>query len=296
MNMMKIDMHLHSSVSDGTDTPAQLLERLRRSSVNLFSLTDHDDCLGCDIISSIRRPDDPVFIPGVELSAEENGRKYHILGYAYDLQSPVLTQLNDRIHRIRMKKVDEYFAYLQNTHHMTFDPEDIDRIKNLPNPGKPHIGNLMIQYGYASSLTEAIQGVLDHHHSDHRDISPEEAVESILAAGGIPVLAHGIYGDGRQYFDETELARRVDYLCDLGLQGMECYYSRYTDRDRALTKDLCLRHGLFATAGSDYHGSNKNVAIADHGLANAEEDPAVMQFLEACQEKLLRHAKRKVSI
>ncbi len=280
--MGNIDMHLHSTVSDGTDSPAQLLEKLRRSSIEIFSLTDHDDCLGCEMIESFLMPGDPAFIPGVELSAEEDGRKYHILGYAYDTDSPVISNLAHRVHEIRMCKVQEYFSFLESEFHFSFSPEDIRRIQSLPNPGKPHIGNLMVKYGYVPSMPVGIRNYLDLHKSHYRDISPAEAVKSILDAKGIPVLAHGIYGDGRQSLDAEELSYRISYLHSLGLQGVECYYSRYTEAEQRLTRSICAEHHLFATAGSDYHGENKPVSIGEHTLKNASDDPDVLRFLEAC--------------
>ncbi len=282
---MKIDMHLHSSVSDGTDTPALLLENIRNTDIEIFSLTDHDDCLGCEMIQGFLEPGDPQFITGVELSAEEGGRKYHILGYAYDTNSRLISDLSRTVHEIRMQKLQGMLDFLRDNYGITFSEEDQKRLRHLPNPGKPHISNLMVRDGIVNSVADGIHRYLDKFHSGFKDISPEEAVSTILQAGGIPVLAHGLFGDGRQNLTEQELDDRVQYLKDLGLMGMECYYSGYSPENEAVARRVCEKYNLLATAGSDYHGRNKTVQIGEHHLADAMTDPRVREFLEICRER-----------
>ncbi len=276
---MKIDLHMHSTISDGTDTPRQLLELIRKSSLSVFSLTDHDDCLGGELIQTFLRPEDPVFIPGVELSAEIGPQKFHILGYGYDPKSSAISNVICKTHNIRMDKIHDHLDFLCKEYQITFPQEDIEQILRLPNPGKPHIAKLMVKYGYCRTLSEGISEYLDHNHTQFKDIGPEEAIRSILDAHGIPVLAHGIYGDGRQYLSADELEERIRFLKSLGLLGVECYYSRYTEKEQSLTKLLCSRYELLATAGSDYHGGNKNVFLGDTHLSSTHCDERIMHFL-----------------
>ncbi len=282
---MKIDLHMHSSVSDGTDTPAELLNRIRSSEIEVFSLTDHDDCLGCEMIDSFLEPDDPVFIPGVELSAELDEKKFHILGYAYRYTSPHITGLIKEVHAIRMQKITEMIDFVHRRYGFEFPQEELASLINLPNPGKPHLSRLMVQHNYAKSISDGINHYLNTFHSDLRDISPEKAIETILASGGIPVLAHGIFGDGRQYLNREELDSRIAYLTSLGLMGVECYYSGYSEADALMTQELCRNYGLYSTAGSDYHGNNKTVLLGFNHLHDAGTDPNVMAFLHLCAER-----------
>ncbi len=136
----------------------------------------------------------------------------------------------------------------------------------MDNPGKPHIGNLMIKYGYAKTREEAIRDFIDQKKFKTMGISPEEAIGGILAGGGIPVLAHPTYGSGDQLILGEALEARVRRLTDFGLRGLEGFYSGFTVKIRGEVLSLAERLGLYVTAGSDYHGKNKLVALGDTGL------------------------------
>ncbi len=281
--MMTIDLHMHSTISDGTDTPAALLNKVRLSGLSVFSLTDHDDIQGCLDIQSQLQDGDPVFLSGIEFSTEEWSRRYHILGYGFDTEHESVRLLIRKAHSIRLLKEQSHLDYLEGAHHITFPEEDIQSLFALPNPGKPHIANLLIRYGYVSSIPEAFSLYLNNFRCPYRDITPEEAIAVIRQAGGISVLAHGIYGAGRKYLSDEELEERIRHLKTLGLQGVECWYSRYTQKEQSLTKRLCSKYELYATAGSDYHGTNKNVSIGETHLEDACQDAGILRFLKAVQ-------------
>lgn len=283
--MMTIDLHMHSTISDGTDTPAALLAKVRLLGLSVFSLTDHDDVQGCIDIRSQLRDGDPTFLTGIEFSTEEWQRRYHILGYGFDPQHEALQALIRKAHDIRLCKEQSHLDYLEGKHHITFSEEDVRALFSLPNPGKPHIANLLIKYGYTTSIPEGFSLYLNNFRCPYRDIAPEEAIEVITKAGGLSVLAHGIYAAGRKYLSEEELEERIRHLKELGLMGVECYYSRYTQKEQSLTKRLCSKYELYATSGSDYHGSNKAVVIGETHLEDAAQDADVMRFLEAVKCK-----------
>ncbi len=282
---MRIDLHMHSTVSDGTDTPRQILENVKKENMEVFSLTDHDDVLGCEMIEAFHSEDDPAFICGIELSTQYGHNKYHILGYAYDTHNKSLSTLCRQVHDSRMRKLEGRLRELENVHHITFPDEDVSKLYRLPNPGKPHLANLLVKYGYSDSITEAIDGILSTYRSNIPDITPHEAIQTILDCDGIPVLAHGLFGDGQQHLSEQELDERVMYLKDLGLMGMETYYSRYTPEEQAFTLRIADKYNLLHTAGSDYHGTNKKVRIGENHILNAEEDPKIMEFLHDAENK-----------
>ena len=281
----KIDLHMHTSVSDGTDSPEEILVTAKRAGLDLFSVTDHDDIRGCQIIRECRTEEDPLFISGVEFSCEDENGKYHILGYGYDPGAGSVQQVVQHSHDYRMQKIHGRLAGLKEEFGIVFSEEEVQKLMSLYNPGKPHIGNLMIRHGYAKTLDEAIHGYLDRLHVPSPHIHPEMAIWGILEGGGIPVLAHPSYGDGDQLIVGTEMEERLRHLIRFGLQGLEAYYSGFTKR---LIRELCgyaETFGLYITAGSDYHGGNKLIRAGDTNLNAAADAPdGLRRFLETVLE------------
>ncbi len=276
---MRVDMHMHTNVSDGTDSPAELLEIVRRNGIDMFSITDHDDCEGCRMMSDILRPGDPLFVNGIEINAKEDGRKYHILGYGFDSSHEKMIALIHKVHKIRQNKVKGRIEFLAKQFGYVFPEHELDALFANRNPGKPHIGNLMVKYGYAPNRNVAIADYINRYREPQEHVTPEEAIGTILQAGGVPVLAHGLFGDGGQNLSEKELRYRVDHLSSIGLRGLECYYSGYSVQQQKITRCICEDYDLLATAGSDYHGLNKVVRPGEHGLGNEKEDDRIMKFL-----------------
>ena len=273
----KIDLHMHSTVSDGTDTPAEILGKVREAGLGLFSVTDHDAIKASGIIENMRTEDDPLFVTGVEFSCRDEEGKYHILGYGYDPAAASIRAVVETGHRYRMNKARGRLDCLEKEFGISFPPEEIKKLLARDNPGKPHIGNLMVQYGFAKTKEEAIEEYINRVRYRSEYVRPEEAVRGILEAGGVPVLAHPSYGSGDQLFVGTEMESRLRRLVDMGLQGVEAYYSGFT---RKLTEELLSlaeRYGLYVTAGSDYHGGNKLVRLGDTNLERASDGPEGMQ-------------------
>ena len=274
------DLHMHTTVSDGSDTPAELLIRVKEAGIDCFSVTDHDAIKAAELIPPLLGPGDPLFIPGVEFSCRDGADKYHILGYGYDPAAAPIRELVDRGHRARMEKVLARLEFLKTAFGFTFPPEEIDALTALDNPGKPHIGNLMVKYGYAATRKQAIDEFINRKHfSNDVYLHPRQAVEAILASGGIPVLAHPFFGSGDELILGEEMERRLRLLTGCGLKGIEVFYSGFTLKLRKEALALAEKYRLYATAGSDYHGSNKLVRLGDTGLPAGELPPPVDRFL-----------------
>ncbi len=275
-----LDLHMHSMVSDGTDSPAELLDKVKAAGIGLFSLTDHDAIRGSVELLALRAPGDPDFIPGVEFSCQDDLGKYHILGYDYDPDAAPIRDVVALGHDLRMKKLQKRLDFLAEEFGFRFPEQELTSLAALPNPGKPHIGNLMVKLGFAETKEQAIKEYLNRLKLKDDHVRPEEAIRGILGAGGIPVLAHPCYGDGDQLILGEELDRRVAYLTGFGLQGLEAYYSGFSETLRAQALGLAEKYALYVTAGSDYHGKNKLIALADTGLG-PEEDRAdgLLRFL-----------------
>ena len=277
----QIDLHMHSTVSDGTDAPETLLRCVREAGLGLFSLTDHDAIQGCARIMAVRRPDDPVFVSGVEFSCKDEDGKYHILGYGYDPDTEPIQSVVALGHGLRMKKVQMRLDFLKERFGFNFREEDIQALLSLDNPGKPHIGNLMVRYGYAPTKEIAITEYIDQLRIRSDYVRPELAIQGILASGGVPVLAHPCYGSGDELILGDDLDRRVRKLMDLGLQGVEAFYSGFSEKLRQQVLSLAEKYRLYVTAGSDYHGTNKLVTLGSTGLTETADVPdGLIRFLQ----------------
>ena len=279
-----IDLHMHSTVSDGSDTPEKILSLVRDRGIEVFSLTDHDALKGCRTIKKHLAPGDPEFICGVEFSCKDEGGQYHILGYAYDTESESINAAVGKGHALRMKKVRARLDFIKDRFGFDFPDEEIRKLLSMDNPGKPHIGNLMVKYGYAATKEIAISDYINKLHLHSEYVRPEEAVAGILGSGGIPVLAHPFYGSGDQLILGEEMVRRLKTLIGYGLQGVEAYYSGFSPKLVGEMLSLANRYDLYVTAGSDYHGKNKLILLGDTGVDDlpcAEYDPRVAKFLEA---------------
>ena len=270
----ELDLHMHSAISDGTDTPAELLDRAREAGLRLFALTDHDAVRGCQEISALLRPGDPLFLTGVEFSCRDALGKYHILGYGYDPDAPAIRAVVELGHSYRLKKLRIRLDYLKREFGFVFPQEAEESLFALPNPGKPHIGNLMVRCGFAKTKDQAIREYLNRLRIREDYVLPEEAVTGILGAGGVPVLAHPSYGDGDQLILGQELEDRVLRLMRFGLRGLEAYYSGFSEKIRSQVLALAERCGLYVTAGSDYHGTNKLIRLGDTGFPAQPPYPA----------------------
>ena len=271
MRRMSIDLHMHSTVSDGTDSPAELLDHVREAGLGLFALTDHDAVRGCLAIRSLLREGDPVFLNGAEFSCRDGEGKYHILGYGFDAEAEPILRLTGTAHELRMKKVRARLDFLEERFGIAFPKEELRQLMAMDNPGKPHIAKLLIRHGHAKTIEQAMREFLNLIRFRSEYLGPEQAIEAILASGGVPVLAHPAYGDGDQLILGGELEERVKRLMGFGLKGLEAYYSGFTPKICRSVLDLADRCGLYITAGSDYHGKNKLIELGDTGIVSPDE-------------------------
>ena len=275
-----IDLHIHTTVSDGTDTPEAILAKVKAAGITLFSITDHDAIKSSTVLPGLLREDDPRFLPGAEFSCKDEEGKYHILGYGYDPETEGIQGVVELGHAYRMNKVTARLDFLKREFGFEFPEEELTSLFAMDNPGKPHIGNLMVKYGYAETKEQAIREYINKLHFKGEYVRPEEAIRGILASGGVPVLAHPAYGSGDQLILGEDMDRRLRRLMDFGLKGVEAFYSGFTDKIRGELLDFAERYGLYVTAGSDYHGTNKMIELGDTGLSSGMEWPdGIRRFL-----------------
>ena len=249
----QFDLHIHTTASDGSDSPAELARRL--GGLKLFSVTDHDTIDGALAMEPLV-PAGIGYIRGVEFSCVFPGGKCHILGYGYDPANPVFRSALQEGAQLRQEKLRRRLAHLQERFGIAFTEEELHWLHSLSSPGKPHLGRLLLNRGLAPDLNSAIRTYLSGVPGRDR-IEAKTAIEAIRAAGGIAVWAHPLGGEGEKRLTRAEMEARLEILTGLGIQGLECRYSRYSNADEALLLGFARSHGLLVTGGSDYHGSNK---------------------------------------
>lgn len=259
------DLHLHTTASDGTLTPSELLLLARREGISTVAITDHDTVSGiaeakCELPEGMR------LIPGVEFSCIYDGETpflFHLLGYGIDYESDSIRNVVDFGYSERLKKHTRRLEYLMRAHNIAFTEEEVAFFNTRPAVGRLHIAEALVKRGLASSPREAIDKYMSSPDFPEGSLPARLAIDGILGAGGIPVYAHPFGGECEERISREECERRLLILKEMGLLGMECYYSRYSEEDEEYLLSLADRHGLFVSGGSDFHGKNKTVRIGD---------------------------------
>ena len=276
----KIDLHIHTTASDGTDSPAELLEKIRAAGIETFAVSDHDNIGGVlqmpNLDTSGLR-----FIKAIEFSCRSDHGRCHILGYNYDENNEAFRQALEYGRDIRKRKLDERLKYLSEEYSIEFTEEEKNALRNIPSVGKPHIARLMIQKGYAKTVDGAIKDYISNCPTSVKRISASAAIEATTNAGGIAVLAHPLGGEGEKPVPRELFALRLEELISYGLKGIECYYSRYDRSKIEFLKQNANKHSLLISGGSDYHGKNKTI---DLGTLCAEAEPVDPEKLTILKE------------
>lgn len=262
--MHKFDLHLHTTASDGSDTPSELIALAKEAGLTVISVTDHDTLNGC--IEAIKIPQNDVkVITGIEFSCHHYGTvdfDCHILGYGFDPESPELLAALAHGRQMRLMKLEARLEYLRDRFGIRFDGDELEWLYSLNSAARPHLAGLLVKRGLADSIADAIDSYLKGDNFPDDRIDAIEAISAIISAGGIPVYAHPIGGEREKRLTQEELTERVDALIPLGLGGLECYYSRYSESDEEKLISFAKSRGLLISAGSDYHGKNKTVEFA----------------------------------
>jgi predicted metal-dependent phosphoesterase TrpH len=258
----EIDLHLHSTASDGTCTPAQLVELAAAQGMKAIAITDHDTVSGYPELHEAGERLGIETVPGIEISTKY-GVAVHILGYYIDPHSPDLEPvLNWMVHDRDLR--NEKMCALMAADGLPVSYADMQqRFGEVI--GRPHFAELLVELGLADSVKDAFARYVDKGQKYYvgRTILPiEDAVGAIVKAGGIAVLAHPF-----QYkLEDDKLRELIEYCLSLGLKGMECRYSGYGEDKVRCLEALADEYGLVKTGGSDFHGSNKPQLFLGRGI------------------------------
>ncbi|TYP89917.1 PHP domain-containing protein [Blastococcus xanthinilyticus] len=260
---MRIDLHTHSSVSDGTDTPAQLLTAARAAGLDVVALTDHDTTAGWAQAADAR-PAGLTVVPGMELScrwfpADAPPISVHLLAYLFDPLHPAFAAERARLRDERLGRAERIVAALAADGYPVLWEELVARAAGGV-VGRPHVAGALVRAGVVGSVEEAFATLL-HHRSPYyvakADTDVREGIALVRAAGGVPVFAHGLAtARGRTVGDEALAA-----MATAGMLGLEVDHPDHTDAQRAHLRALAADLGLLVTGSSDYHGTNKRTPI-----------------------------------
>ena len=250
-----IDLHIHTTASDGSDTPAELARRVAAAGLRLFSVTDHDTVDGALAMEALV-PEGVRYIRGVEFSCADPAGKCHILGYGYDPDHPAFRGALEEGRRLRLRKMRLRVEALERDFGVVLTDAEREWLWSKNSPGKPHLGRILLNRGLADSLDGAIRHYLKNVPGRDR-IDAKTAVEAIRASGGTPVWAHPLGGEGEMRLSHEKFESLLESLTAWGIRGLECHYSRYTAEEAEFLVSRARERGLLITGGSDYHGINK---------------------------------------
>ncbi len=269
--MAKFDLHIHSNNSDGCDTIQELVQKFVDNKLEIVALTDHDTVSG---ISDIRNclPDNTKFIPGIELTCKAKGIKCHILGYNIDENNPILLELIEKGRQLRKIKLETRINFLKDKWNIELRKDELDWLYSRNSVVKTHIANIIVNRGLAENNIEAMNKYLEGCKTGNTRFDGQEAINTIKTTGGLPVWAHPLGGEGEEHLEKDEFLSRLKIMIDCGIQGLECYYSRYNDLEIEFLKDCANKNGLYITGGSDYHGTNKTVLLGQLNINNTPVD------------------------
>jgi len=251
-----IDLHTHSTCSDGTFSPVDLVREAKRAGLTHLSLTDHDTIDGVAEARTEAEIQGLSFIGGLEISAEYQPGTLHVLGYGFDEVDAALSERLEYVRRCRAERNPKIAKNLRAMG-MDVDMEEVKAASGHGLVGRPHFAKVLFDKGYVASLQEAFDKYLAKGRPAYVNkvrLSPEESLSVIRKASGVAVLAHPLQlKAGRN----GELGAVVKWLVDLGLQGMECFYRNHSAEDTEALLALARKHGLIPTGGSDFHGANR---------------------------------------
>ena len=269
---MKLDLHVHSTASDGVCSPENVVERAVAGGLDAIALADHDTVAGVEQARRAARGRPIDVIAGAELSSTFRGEDVHVLGYFLDVESPALAAQHRRgLERraARMKEMRERLAAQGVT--VTRRQVDAQRGSTDVAPARPHLARALVEAGHAASVRDAFARLIGDRcpaYVPTEVATPEEVIGVILAAGGIPVWAHP---------PASLLEELLPRLLDVGLRGLEVYRPPGRSASPATLRKIARREGLLATGGSDWHGPAGGFELGDF-FVTADE---VASFLEA---------------
>lgn len=280
--MARVDLHAHTNVSDGTLTPAELVNLAAKSGLTALAITDHDH-VGALAAARAHAIDKGIeIVPGIELSVEEEGFELHLLGYLFDERDERLLATLDHLRVSRQGRAARIVERLQEMG-LDITLEDVSKEVGAAagqeaSIGRPHIARALMAKGLVASVTEAFDIYLANGKPAvvaKEKLTAEQALALVHAAGGVAVLAHPVT------IPEAHRETMVRRLAALGLDGLEVVHSKHGPIEREALAALADELGLIKTGGSDFHGANKPDVLLGTGRGgNVEVGPETLGALK----------------
>jgi predicted metal-dependent phosphoesterase TrpH len=282
-----IDLHSHTNESDGTLSPAELLEEAVRNGVTVLGITDHDTFAGYDQAAQRAGRAGVELVCGIELSTKLKRQSVHLLGYFFAIDG-ALEQFRAWVRELQATRRDRNLRLAARLREFGFDitlEEAEARGRGMT--GRPHFAQLMVEKGYVSNFREAFDEYLDESakgYVDRREPTLTEAVGRIRDAGGVASLAHPVRIRG-------DVSALLPELCADGLNAIEAYHSDHSPEDTAFYLSLARKHGLLVTGGSDFHGALKPTVRLGTGINRSLHVPE--EVIQALRETAVTPIRRK---
>lgn len=260
---MRIDLHTHSNVSDGTQTPAEVIVSAVAAGLDAVALTDHDSTDGWESAAAAARDRGIAFVPGMEISCRtKEGISVHLLSYLHDPTHPGLLEEITKSKDARLTRAEHMVSLLSEDYPLTWD-DVIHHVAPGATVGRPHIADALVAAGVVADRTEAFTSILTSHSRyfvQHYAPHPALAVELVRAAGGVPVFAHPVASSRGRIVGEGVYQEMID----AGLLGVEVDHRDNPEEGRTFLRELAATHGLLVTGSSDYHGAGKPNLIGEN--------------------------------
>ncbi|MEV0178240.1 PHP domain-containing protein [Streptomyces sp. NPDC050625] len=259
---MRIDLHCHSTASDGTDTPAELVRNAAAAGLDVVALTDHDTTRGyAEALAAL--PAGLTLVTGAELSCRLDGVSMHMLAYLFDPEEPALLAERELVRDDRVPRAKAMIAKL-NELGVPVTWEQVSRIAGNGSVGRPHVASALVELGVVPTVSDAFtpewladggRAFVEKHETD-----PFEAIRLVKGAGGVAVFAHPAAAKRGRTVPEPRIAE----LAAAGLDGIEVDHMDHDADARTRLRGLAAELGLLVTGSSDYHGSRKTVALGEY--------------------------------
>ena len=254
--VMKYDLHSHTTASDGTYTPAELVKKASALKIEHLAITDHDNVNGVQEALQAGQKDGVNVIPGVEISVEFQPGTMHVCGYFVDIDNDILNEKLAFVQQARRDRNPKIIEKL-NEQGVEITLQEVQEVAGSDQVGRPNIAKVLIQKGYVNGIKEAFNKYLAKGAScyvNKKRLDLATAIKTIKAAGGIPVLAHPVQLGLNSEAEYYDLFVR---LKEAGIAGIEAFSSHHQEKDNQTYYKLAQKLNMLITGGSDFHGKNK---------------------------------------
>lgn len=268
---MFADLHVHTSASDGTSSPAEVVHMAGLAGLRALAITDHDTMEGIYAAKDMAGSIGIDVLGGVELSTDYDGLEVHVLGYCIEPANTVFQSYLSAFKKARFTRAEKMVNKLRELG-INISFENVMALAGTGSVGRPHIARVLMKVGKINNMAEAFDRYIGFGKAAYvprLKYRPEEMIKAVIEAGGVPVLAH----PGITCKEDLILS-----LIGAGLQGLEVFHPQHTREMERYYRELCRNHGLIATGGSDFHGAG----VAGHGGLGEAVIPyeAVLQLRE----------------